>query len=113
LSSCTSCGAALTESARFCAACGEAVSSGSQLPTNVVSPSIVVAVVVRCGILAAVVAESFCRLFGYRIYSSDPSHWAFYTAVIAVAIAAAIAWWGTRTALAGRSLLGEAAGEKG
>jgi len=70
------------------------------------SIGIVVAVVVRYGVLAAVIAESFRRLFGYRIYSSDPSHWAFYTAVIAVAIAVALAWWATNTALAGRSLFG-------
>ena len=87
-------------------------SLGLTLPLSALSIGIVVAVVVRYGVLAAVVAEAFRHLFGYRIYSSDPSNWAFYTALIAVAIAMGLAWWGTKTALAGRSLFGEAAAEK-
>jgi hypothetical protein len=83
-------------------------SLGLTLPLGALSIGIVVAVVVRYGVLAAVVAEAFRHLFGYRIYSSDPSNWAFYTAVLAVAIAVAAAWWGARTALAGRPLFGEA-----
>ena len=42
----------------------------------------------------------------FRIYSSDPSSWASYTALIAVAIAVALAWWGSRAALAGQPLFG-------
>ena len=37
---CPSCSAEIPTSARFCPACGEAVSSVSQLPTNLASPSV-------------------------------------------------------------------------
>ncbi len=37
---CPKCGVTVVASARFCSACGEAVSSVSQLPTNMASPSV-------------------------------------------------------------------------
>jgi serine/threonine-protein kinase len=37
---CPKCGAGVPDSARFCSACGEALSSVSQLPTNLASPSV-------------------------------------------------------------------------
>jgi serine/threonine-protein kinase len=40
LSACLRCSAAIPDSARFCPECGEAVSSVSQLPTNLASPSV-------------------------------------------------------------------------
>jgi hypothetical protein len=84
-------------------------SLGLTLTLAALSVGIIVAVVVRYGVLAAVVAESFRHLFGYRIYASQPSSWAFYTALIAAAIAAGLAWWATRTALGGRPLFGNPA----
>jgi len=36
---CPSCSAEIAPAARFCSSCGETVSSVSQLPTNVASPS--------------------------------------------------------------------------
>jgi hypothetical protein len=67
---------------------------------------------VRYGVLAAVFAEVSRHVFGYRLYSSDPSSWAFYPTLIAVALVAVLAWWATRTALAGRALFGEAGLER-
>ncbi len=43
-----------------------------------------------------------------RIYSSDPSSWIFYAGMIAVAAVLALAYWATKTALAGRPLFGSA-----
>src|SRR4029453_2408348 len=40
LTACPKCGSGISESARFCSACGEAISSVSQLPTNLASPSV-------------------------------------------------------------------------
>jgi protein kinase-like protein len=37
---CSSCSADIPEASRFCPACGEALSSASQLPTNLASPSV-------------------------------------------------------------------------
>ncbi|HEY7573898.1 MAG TPA: hypothetical protein VIB08_01940, partial [Thermoanaerobaculia bacterium] len=58
------------------------------------------------GVLAAIVTEACRRILGYQIYSSDPSSWTFYAGMIAVAGVLALAWWATRTALAGRPLFG-------
>jgi hypothetical protein len=43
LTACPKCGSGISESARFCSACGEAISSVSQLPTNLASPSVAAA----------------------------------------------------------------------
>jgi hypothetical protein len=39
--------------------------------------------------------------------SGDPSNWAFYAGMIAVALIAAIGGWGAKTALAGKPLFGD------
>jgi hypothetical protein len=53
------------------------------------------------------VAFEACRqIAGYYIYSSDPSSWIFYAGVIGVGAIVAVAWWATKTALAGRPLFG-------
>ena len=79
------------------------------LPLAAISVGIVVMVTVRYGVLVGVAAEICRRVFGYRIYGSDPSNWSFYSGMIAVAVVVAIAWWATRTALAGQPLFGESA----
>ena len=56
--------------------------------------------------------ETCRRVFGYRIYSSDPSNWIFYAGMIAVAGLVVLAWWATKRALAGRSLFGDIALEE-
>ena len=88
--------------ANFLGASGQAVT----LPLAVLSMGILVAVTVRFGVLAAIAVETCRRIFGYRIFSSDPSSWAFYAGMIAVAAILAVAWWAAKTALAGRSLFG-------
>jgi serine/threonine-protein kinase len=76
------------------------------LPLAAISVGILVAVTVRFGVLAAIASET-CRFFlGYRIYTSDPSNWAFYAGMIHVVGVLALAFWATRTALAGRPLFG-------
>jgi hypothetical protein len=77
------------------------------IPLALLSVGILVATTVRFGVLAAVVMETCRRIFGYRIYSSDPSNWTFYAGMIAVAALLALAFWATRTALAGRPLFGD------
>ncbi len=79
------------------------------LPLAVLSTGIIIAVTVRHGLLAGVVAELCRRVLGYRLFTSDPSSWYFYATVIAVAGVVVLAWWATRTALAGRPLFGESA----
>jgi serine/threonine-protein kinase len=74
----------------------------------IVSVGVIVATTVRFGVLAATVAEACRSVFAYRIYSGDPSHWAFYAGMIAVALVLTLAWWATKTALAGRPLFGGA-----
>jgi hypothetical protein len=69
-----------------------------------ISVGILVAVTVRFGVLPAIALETCRRIFGYRIYSNDPSHWIFYAGMIAVAGVLALAYWATKTALAGRPL---------
>jgi serine/threonine-protein kinase len=93
---------ALIFSATFIGSPGPAVT----LPLAVLSMGILVAVAVRFGVLAAIVAETFRRILGYQIYSSDPSSWTFYAGMIVVAGVLALAWWATKTALAGRPLFG-------
>jgi hypothetical protein len=78
------------------------------LPLAALSMGILVAVTVRFGVLAAIVAETCRRILGYNIYSSDPSSWTFYAGLIAVAGALALGYWATKTALAGRPLFGDA-----
>ena len=76
------------------------------IPLALVSVGILVATTVRFGVLAAVAMEACRRIFGYRIYSSDPSDWIFYAGMIAVAGLLVLGWWATKTALAGRPLFG-------
>ncbi len=76
------------------------------IPLALVSVAILVATTVRFGVLAAVAMETCRRIFGYRIYSSDPSNWLFYAGMIAVAGLVVLAWWATKTALAGQPLFG-------
>ncbi|MGE5413242.1 MAG: hypothetical protein ACM3NW_03640, partial [Syntrophomonadaceae bacterium] len=77
-----------------------------------ISVGILVGVTMRFGVLAGIASETCRRVFGYQIYSSDPSSWAFYPTLIAIGLAVALAWWATKTSLAGRSLFGEAAPAK-
>ena len=67
---------------------------------------ILVAITVRFGVLAAIVVDTCRRIFGYRIYTHDPSSWHFYAGVMAVVGVLALAYWATRTALAGQPLFG-------
>jgi hypothetical protein len=71
-----------------------------------ISLGILVAVTVRFGVLPAIVLETCRRIFGYRIYSNDPSNWDFYAGMLAVAAVLALAYWAAKTALAGHSLFG-------
>jgi serine/threonine-protein kinase len=82
------------------------------LPLAALSVGILVATTVRFGVLAALVAESCRRIYGYRIYTHDPSSWMFYAGAIAVALIAVVVWWATKTALAGRPLFGDLALEE-
>ena len=76
------------------------------IPLALVSVGILVAATVRFGVLTAIAVETCRRIFGYRIYSSDPSNWIFYAGMIAVAGLLILAWWSTKTALAGQPLFG-------
>ncbi|HEY7113100.1 MAG TPA: hypothetical protein VIA45_09240, partial [Thermoanaerobaculia bacterium] len=93
---------ALIAASTFLGATGIAIT----LPLALLSAGLLVAVTVRFGVLSAVAFESSRRIAGYYIYSTDPSSWTFYAGMIAVAGIAALAWWATRTALAGRPLFG-------
>jgi serine/threonine-protein kinase len=76
------------------------------LPLAALSVGIVVLLTVRFGLLAGIVAE-WCRiLLGYRLSTNDPARWDFPLTMLIVAVVAALAWWGSRTALAGRPLFG-------
>ncbi len=86
----------------FLGGSGQAVT----LPLAFLSMGILVAVTVRFGVLAAIALETCRRIFGYRIYSSDPSSWDFYAGMIAVAAVLALAYWASKTAVAGRPLFG-------
>ncbi|MGE5278792.1 MAG: protein kinase domain-containing protein [Acidobacteriota bacterium] len=86
----------------FLGSSGQAVT----LPLAVLSFGILVAVTVRFGVLTAIAAETCRRVFGYLIYSNDPSSWDFYAGMIAVAAVLALAYWATKTALAGQPLFG-------
>jgi hypothetical protein len=81
------------------------------LPLAAVSIGLLVFVTIRLGLLAAFVADCCRRIYGYRIYSNDPSSWMFYAGAIAIGLLAILAWWAARTALAGRPLFGPAFGE--
>ncbi|HEY6931469.1 MAG TPA: serine/threonine-protein kinase, partial [Thermoanaerobaculia bacterium] len=74
------------------------------LSLGLVSVGILIFVTVRFGVLPAIVLETCRRIFGYRIVSNDPSHWTFYAGMIAVAGVLVLAYWATKTALAGRPL---------
>ena len=63
---------------------------------------------VRFGVLAGVAAYVSLNVASYGWHTADPSSWLLYAAVIAVALIAALAGWGAKTALAGRPLFGEA-----
>ena len=93
----------LIYAASYLGGTGQAVT----IPLALISVGILVAVTVRFGVFAAIVAESCRRIFGYRIYTNDPSSWYFYAGMIAVAGILAVAFWATRTALAGRPLFGD------
>jgi hypothetical protein len=82
------------------------------LPLALLSVGILVGTTVRFGVLPAIVLETCRRIFGYRIYSNDPSNWIFYAGMIAVAGVLALAYWATKTALAGRPLFGDIALEE-
>jgi protein kinase-like protein len=82
------------------------------LPLALVSVGILVGTTVRFGVLPAIVLETCRRIFGYRIYSNDPSNWIFYAGMIAVAGVLLLAYWATKTALAGRPLFGTLLEEK-
>ncbi len=71
------------------------------------STAALVFTIVRFGVLAGVVAEASLGCVASTIRSGDPSNWIFYVGMIGVALIAALAWWATKTALAGRSLFGE------
>ena len=76
------------------------------LPLAALSVGVVVLITVRYGLLAGIVAE-WCRiLFALRLSANDPARWDFPVAMLIVAIVAAIAWWGSRAALAGQPLFG-------
>jgi serine/threonine-protein kinase len=76
------------------------------LPLAALSTGILVFATVRYGLLAAFVAESCRRIYGYKIYTNDPSNWMFYAGAVALILLAALVWWATKTALAGRPLFG-------
>jgi hypothetical protein len=78
------------------------------LPIAVLTAGMIVAVTIRFGVLATIVLDTCRRIAGYCIYSSDPSNWNFYAGMITVAAILALAWWGAKTALAGRPLFGGA-----
>jgi Protein kinase domain len=65
---------------------------------------------VRFGVLAGVVAEASLNVVAVGLRSSDPSNWIFYVGMITVALFAVLAWWATKTALAGQPLFGSEAG---
>lgn len=50
--------------------------------------------------------ETCRRISGYLIFTHDPSSWYFYAGVMAVVGVLALAYWATRTALAGQPLFG-------
>jgi Protein kinase domain len=76
------------------------------IPLAFVSMGILVATTIRFGLLAAIVTETCRRICGYRIFTLDPSSWYFYAGAIAVIAVLALAYWATRTALAGQPLFG-------
>jgi len=82
------------------------------MPLAALSVGILVATTVRFGVLAALVAEFCRRVYGYRIYTNDPSSWMFYAGAIAVVLLAVLAWWAAKTALAGEPLFGDLALEE-
>ncbi len=77
------------------------------LPLAALSVGLLMAVTIRYGVLAAIVAEACRRILGYRIYSLDPSSWLFYAGMLAVAALVALAFWATKSALAGQPLFGD------
>ena len=93
---------ALIASSTFIGSSGPSVS----LPLAFLSSGLLVAVTIRFGVLSGVAFEACRQISGYSIYSSDPSNWMFYAGMIAVGAIVAVAWWATKTALAGRPLFG-------
>jgi serine/threonine-protein kinase len=82
------------------------------LPLAALSVGLLVFATVRFGLLAAFVADFCRRIYGYRIYTNDPSSWMFYAGAVAVVLLAVLTWWAARTALAGRPLFGDLALEE-
>ena len=76
------------------------------LPLAVLSIGVIIGVTIRYGVLAGIVAEVCRHLSGYGIYTTDPSSWYFYASVIALAVLLGLAFWATKTALAGQPLFG-------
>src|SRR5262245_32869418 len=74
------------------------------LPLGAISVGILVGVTVRYGLLAGIVSETCRRLFGYLILSNDPSHWVAYQGMIIVVGLAVLAYWASKSALAGQPL---------
>ena len=61
---------------------------------------------VRFGVLSGIVAQASMLAIGLTFRSNDPSNWMFFALMIATAAIAALAWWATKTALAGQPLFG-------
>jgi len=80
------------------------------VPLAFLSVAIIVFTTVRFGVFAAVVAETCSRFVRYGMTSNDPSNWTFYGGMICVAGVVMVAWWGAKTALAGKPLFGGEAG---
>jgi serine/threonine-protein kinase len=70
--------------------------------------AVLVFTTVRFGVLAGVVAHASGTFVLHGPRSGDPSNWAFYAGMIAVALIAGIGGWGANTALAGKPLFGGA-----
>jgi serine/threonine-protein kinase len=85
---------------------GSSLADALNLAWALLAVGILVATTVRFGVLAAIMAEACTRAFGFFIFSSEPSNWAFYAGMIPVSLVIALAWWATKTALAGKPLFG-------
>jgi serine/threonine-protein kinase len=72
----------------------------------ILSVAVLVFTTVRFGVLVGVVAHASGSFVLHGPLSGDPSNWAFYAGMIALALIAAIGGWGAKTALAGKPLFG-------
>jgi serine/threonine protein kinase len=98
--------AALIVTLLFSAVYFEPTSGAVTWVPGLLSMVVLVFTIVRFGVLAGVVAEASLGCVVTSLRSGDPSNWIFYTGMITVALIAALAWWATKTALAGRALFG-------